>query len=84
MRARRLDAGEAVSIGIAVTCGLDFASDDGQALIAYSALTGRSEVRTLDVIKLLVNQELIEEAVARDRYRFLQQDDLHLLGGPDW
>ncbi len=86
MRARRLDAGEAVSIGIAVTRGLDFASDDGQALIAYSALTGQPEVevRTRDVIKLLVNQGLIEEAVGQDRYRFLQEDDLHLLGGPDW
>lgn len=84
MRARRLDAGEAVSIGIAVTSGLDCALDDEQALIAYKALTGRPEVRTRDVIKLLVAQGLIEEAVARDRYRFLQEDDLHLLGGPPW
>jgi hypothetical protein len=86
MRARRLDAGEAVSIGIAVTRGLDFASDDGQALIAYGALTGRPgvEVRTRDVIKLLVDQRLIEEAMGRDGYRFLQEDDLHNLGGPDW
>ena len=84
MRARRLDTGEAVSIGIAVTHGLDFASDDGQALVAYTALTGRTELRTRDVLKLLVNQGLIDETVARDRYRFLQEDDLHLLGGPDW
>jgi hypothetical protein len=84
LRARRLDVGEAVSIGIAVKRGLEFASDDEQALIAYSALTGRPPVRTRDVIKLLVNQQLIEEAVGRDGYRFLQQDDLHLLGGPDW
>jgi len=84
MRARRLDTGEAVSIGIAVTQGFDFASDDGQALVAYSALTGRAEVRTRNILKLLVDQGLIDEAVARDRYRFLQEDDLHLLGGPDW
>jgi hypothetical protein len=82
MRARRLDAGEAVSIGIAVTSGLDCALDDEQALIAYQALTGRPEVRTRDVIKFLVNQGLIDEAVGRERYRFLQEDDLHLLGGP--
>jgi hypothetical protein len=75
LRARRLDVGEAVSIGIAVKRGLEFASDDEQALIAYSALTGRPPVRTRDVIKLLVNQQLIEEAVGRDGYRFLQQDD---------
>jgi hypothetical protein len=84
MRARRLDAGEAVSIGIAVTSGLDCALDEEQGLIAYKALTGRPEVRTRDVIKLLVEQGLIEEAVGRERYRFLQVDDLHLLGGPEW
>lgn len=84
MRARRLDTGEAVSIGIAVTDGLDFASDDGQALVAYTALTGRAELRTRDILKLLVDQGLIDETVARDRYRFLQGDDLHLLGGPAW
>ena len=84
MRARRLDMGEAVSIGIAVTGGLDCAIDDEQALIAYKALSGRQEVRTRDVIKLLVTQGLIEEAVGGDRYGFLQEDDLHLLGGPPW
>lgn len=84
MRARRLDMGEAVSIGIAVTGGLDCAIDDEQALIAYKALSGRQEVRTRDVFKLLVTQGLIEEAVGGDRYRFLQEDDLHLLGGPPW
>jgi hypothetical protein len=84
MRARRLDTGEAVSIGIAVTCNLDFASDDEQALIAYRALTGRVELRTRDILRLLVDQGLVEEAIVRDRYRFLQEDDLHLLGGPDW
>ena len=41
-------------------------------------------MRTRDIIKLLVNQELIEEAAGRDGYRFLQQDNLHLLGGPEW
>lgn len=84
MRARRLDAGEAVSIGIAVTHRIDCALDDEQALIAYRALTGRPEVRTRDIIKLLVDQQLIEEVVGRDSYRFLQEDDLHLLGGPEW
>lgn len=71
MRARRLDAGEAVSIGIAVTSGLDCALDEEQGLIAYKALTGKPEVRTRDVIKLLVEQGLIEEAVGLERYRFL-------------
>lgn len=84
MKARRLDAGEAVSIAIAMTRGLDFASDDEQALVAYTALTGRSPVRTRDVIRLLVSQGLIDEADGRNGYEFLREDDLHLLGGPDW
>ena len=37
LRTRRLDTGEAVSIAIAHARGIDFASDDGQALIAYTA-----------------------------------------------
>jgi len=41
-------------------------------------------VRTMDVIWLLVNAGLIDEATGRDGYRFLREDDLHLLGGPDW
>lgn len=84
LRARRLDAGEAVSIAIAHARGLDFASDDGQALVAYAALTGRTAMRTRDVIKLLVSQGLVEEAAGCGGYRLLREDDLHLLGGPDW
>jgi len=84
LRARWLDAGEAVSIAIAQARGLDFASDDEQALVAYTALTGRSAARTRDVIHLLVAQGLIDESVGRDGYRLLREDDLHLLGGPDW
>jgi hypothetical protein len=84
LRARALDAGEAVSIAIAHARGLDFASDDGQALVAYTALTGRPATRTRDVIRLLVGRGLIEESVGRDGYRLLREDDLHLLGGPDW
>src|SRR5215475_13734385 len=68
LQARRLDAGEAVSIAIAQARGHDFASDDGQALIAYTALTGRQ----------------IDEAAGRDGYRLLREDDLLRLGGPDW
>jgi hypothetical protein len=84
MRARRLDTGEAVSIAIAHARSIDFASDDGQALIAYTALTTRPPVRTRDVIKLLVNAGFIDDAIGRNGYQFLQQDDIHLLGGPDW
>lgn len=84
LRARWLDAGEVVSIAIARARGLDFASDDGQALVAYTALTTRPPIRTRDVIKLLINTKMIHEATGCDGYRFLREDDLHLLGGPDW
>lgn len=84
LRARWLDAGEAVSIAIAHERGLDFASDDEQALIAYTALTGRPPTRTLDVIRLLVSQQMIDEDAGRAAYRLLREDELHLLGGPDW
>jgi hypothetical protein len=84
LRARWLDAGEAVSIAIARARGIDFASDDGQALVAYTALTTRPPIRTRDVIKLLVSVGIIDEDPGREGYRFLQEDDLHLLGGPDW
>lgn len=63
---------------------LDFASDDEQALVAYTALADRTPMRTRDAIKLLVARGLVEVAAGRDGYRFLQEDDLHLLGGPAW
>jgi hypothetical protein len=84
LRARRLDAGEAVSIAIAHFRRLRFASDDEQALIAFEAIARRPAARTRDLIKLLVCKETLEEQEAREGYRFLQEDDLHLLGGPDW
>jgi hypothetical protein len=84
LRARWLDAGEAVSIAIAHARNIDFASDDREALVAYAALTTRPQVRTRDVIKLLIGSGMIDEATGRDGYRFLQEDDLHFLGGPDW
>jgi hypothetical protein len=84
LRARWLDAGEAVSIAVAQARALSFASDDEQALVAYTALTGRPAVRTRDLIYLLVSQGLIEEAEGHAAYRLLREDDLHLLGGPEW
>jgi hypothetical protein len=84
LRVRRLDAGEAVSIAIAYSRGIEFASDDDQALVAYTALTTRPPVRTRDLIRLLINTNMIDEATGRDGYRFLREDNLHLLGGPDW
>jgi hypothetical protein len=73
-----------VSIAIAAARDLDFASDDEQALVAYTALGHRRAIRTRDAIKLLVMHGLVEEAAGRDGYRLLQDDNLYLLGGPDW
>jgi hypothetical protein len=84
LTACRLDSGEAVSIAIAVARDLDFASDDEQALVAYAALGHRALTRTRDAVRLLVAHGLIDEAAARNGYRFLQEDELHLLGGPAW
>jgi hypothetical protein len=69
LRARWLDSGEAVSIAIAQARALDFVLDDEQALVAYTALTGRPPVRTRDVIRLLVGKDLIEEAEGRSGYQ---------------
>jgi hypothetical protein len=84
LRARRLDDGEAVSIAIALARDFGFASDDEQAIVAYTALANREPMRTRAAIKLLVAQGLIDEATGSAGYRFLQEDNLHLLGGPDW
>jgi hypothetical protein len=84
LRARRLGTGEAVSIAIAHYRHLPFASDDEQALLAYTALTGNAPVRTRDVIRLLVRSGLIDEDEGREGYRVLQHDELHMLGGPEW
>jgi hypothetical protein len=84
LTARRLDAGEAISIAIAVARDIDFASDDEQALVAYTALADRPPIRSRDAIKLLVTRGLVEEPAGRDGYGFLQEDELHLLGGPAW
>lgn len=82
--ARRLDAGEAVSIAIAATRSLGFASDDEDALRIWSAITGTVAIRTRDVLRYLVDARVVEEAEARQVYKTLQTDDLHALGGPDW
>ena len=84
LRARRLDAGESVSIAIAHYRHLTFASDDEQALVAYTAITERAALRTRDLLKILAGGGLIDEDEGREGYRMLQEDDLHMLGGPEW
>ena len=71
MRARRLDAGEAVSIAIATSRGMAFASDDDDGRAAYLALGGRRHVWTLDLVKEAAARGLLEDADAQDGYRLL-------------
>lgn len=75
--ARRLDAGESVSIAIATARGLPFATDDDDGRAAYLALGGADHYWTLDLAKRAVEQGLVDEPTARsvyddlrNRYRF--------------
>ena len=83
-RARRLDAGESVSIAIALTRALRFASDDDDALTLWKALSNERVWRTRDLLRELVDKGVVLEQEARHVYDVLRTDDLHNLGGPPW
>jgi hypothetical protein len=71
VRARRLDAGEAVSIGIATARAMAFATDDDDGRAAYLALGGTKHHWTLDLVQEAVAQGLLADAEAREGYRIL-------------
>jgi predicted nucleic acid-binding protein len=73
VRARRLDAGEAVSIAIATVRGLTFASDDDDGRAAYEALAGIRHRWTLDLVQEAVAQGLLTDTDARRGYRLLRE-----------
>lgn len=83
-RSRRLDLGEAVTIAIASSRSLPFASDDDDALTLWQALTGTAGHRTRDMLQRLADSGVVAEEDARHVYQVLQADDLHNLGGPPW
>jgi len=83
-KARRLDAGEAATIAIAQARSLSFASDDDDALVLWQALTGQQGLRTVDLMRQVVQDGRETEADGRAMYATLQTDDLHNLGGPPW
>lgn len=83
-KARRLDTGEAASIAIAYHRSCTFATDDEDALVIWTRLSGRPALRTLDCLRQLVADGDVEEADARAVYHQLQTDELHRLGGPPW
>jgi predicted nucleic acid-binding protein len=81
-KARKLDAGEAVSIAIATSRSLPFASDDDDARIVYLALGGPQHLWTLDLIQEAATQDLFDEAVARSGYEELRHR--YRFWGPPW
>ena len=83
-RARRLDAGESVSIAIALTRSLSFASDDDDAFTLWKALSNKPGWQTRDLLRELVDRGVVVEQAAREVYHVLRTDDLHSLGGPPW
>jgi len=82
IRARRLDAGEAVSIAIATNRDFAFASDDDDARVAYMALGGHTHVWTLDLIRKAMRQGLLDDHTARTGYNALRTH--YRFWGPPW
>jgi predicted nucleic acid-binding protein len=82
MKARRLDAGEAVSVAVAASRGETLGCDDDDGQIAYGALGGRECRSTLDLVKLAVEEGLLPEDEARDGYEKLRRE--YRFFGPPW
>jgi hypothetical protein len=82
VRARRLDAGEAVSIAIAVRREQQLGSDDGDGRRAYLGLGGTQHWWTLDLIQRAVALDRLPEDVAREGYSALRE--LHRFWGEPW
>ncbi|MGH3191028.1 MAG: hypothetical protein ACRDOL_28040 [Streptosporangiaceae bacterium] len=83
-RSRRLGAGEAASVAIAMGRSVTFASDDEDALAVWKGLTGAPGRRTRHLLWQLVADGIVTESDAREAYHLLQADDLHAIGGPPW
>jgi hypothetical protein len=82
LKARRLDAGEAVSVAIAVSRGETLGCDDEDGQIAYRALGGTECRSTLDVVHLAVTTGLVPEDEAREGYEKLRRE--YRFGGSAW
>ncbi len=82
MRARRLDAGEAVSLAICVSRNEAFGCDDKDARIAYQSLEGRECLTTLDLARLGVERGLLSQDQARTEYEKLRS--VYRFFGPPW
>jgi hypothetical protein len=83
-RSRRLGAGEAASLAIALGRSVTFASDDEDALAIWKGLAGAPGRRTRHLLWQLAADGIVAESDARKAYHLLQTDDLHAIGGPPW
>jgi Zn-dependent peptidase ImmA (M78 family) len=82
IRARRLDAGEAATIAVALDESEDFASDDDDARIAYTGLGGARHVWTRDLMGEAVENKLLSAQEAESGYERLRSD--YSFRGPAW
>jgi hypothetical protein len=65
VKARRIHAGEAACIAVAVTRGIGFATDDGDAAHAYVGLSQRTPESTLSLLKRSITFRMLDEPEAR-------------------
>lgn len=82
MRARRLDAGEALSVAICVSRNEAFGCDDEDACIAYRALGWGECLSTLNLVQRAVQRGLLPEGEARREYDKLR--GTYRFFGPPW
>jgi predicted nucleic acid-binding protein len=82
MKTRRLDAGEAVSVAIAVSRSEALGCDEEDGRIAYGAMGGTECRSTLDLVRRAVEEGLLPEDEAREGYERLRRE--YRFGGPPW
>lgn len=82
MKARRLDAGEAACIAVAVMRNLALGTDDPDGVAAFKALGGQGHSWTLDLITRAASEGLLTESEAREGYETLR--NRFMFRAPAW
>lgn len=82
MRARRLDAGEAVSVAIAVSRQESLGCDEEDGRRAYAALGGSESLSTLDLVRRAVERKLFFLSEAEEGYERLRHE--YRFFAPGW
>jgi predicted nucleic acid-binding protein len=73
VKSRAIHAGEAACIAVAVSRELTFATDDGDAVLAYQALGGHSATSTLMLLHEAATRDILDEADAKADWNRLNQ-----------